>query len=84
MRLDKIKSIRDKLKNSKYSIGTWQQIPNASISEILGNSDYDWVAIDMEHGSIGVDQLPDLFRAIELGNTLPLVRLGKDKIVNKH
>jgi 2-dehydro-3-deoxyglucarate aldolase len=33
--------------------------------------------VDLEHGSIGAHQLPDLFRAIELGGTLPLVRLAQ-------
>jgi len=76
MRLEKIKTIRKKLQNKQVSIGTWQQIPHASISEILGQAGYDWVAVDMEHGSISVDQLPDLFRAIELGGTLPLARVA--------
>lgn len=31
----------------------------------------------MEHGAIGHHQLPDLFRALELGGTLPLVRLAE-------
>jgi len=31
----------------------------------------------MEHGSIGVEQLPNLFRAIELGGTLPLARIAQ-------
>jgi 2-dehydro-3-deoxyglucarate aldolase len=68
--------IRKKLENNQVSIGTWQQIPHASISEIMGNAGYDWVAVDMEHGSVSVDQLPDLFRAIELGGTLPLARIA--------
>ena len=79
MRLEKIKIIREKLKNGKASIGTWQQIPHASISEILGQAGYDWVAVDIEHGSISVDQLPDLFRAIELGDTLPMARIAESK-----
>ncbi len=79
MRLQTINSIREKLQNDQLSIGTWQQIPNASISEILGQAGYDWVAVDMEHGSISVDQLPDLFRAIELGGTLPLARIAESK-----
>ena len=74
---DKVLEIRKKLKNGKVSLGTWQQIPNASISEILGNARYDWVAVDMEHGSISVDQLPNMIRAIELGNSLPLVRVAQ-------
>jgi 2-dehydro-3-deoxyglucarate aldolase len=77
MRLEKINSIRKKLKNNQVSIGTWQQIPNASISEILGKAGYDWIAVDMEHGSIHIQQLPDLFRAYELGGALPLARIAQ-------
>ena len=78
-RFDNIIRIRQKLSENRPSIGTWQQIPHASISEILGESGYDWVAVDMEHGSISIDQLPDLIRAIELGGTLPLVRIAESK-----
>ena len=77
MRFEKIKFIRKKLQNDQVSIGTWQQIPHASISEIMGNAGYDWVAVDMEHGSVSVAQLPDLFRAIELGGALPLARIAE-------
>ncbi len=75
-RLDKINAIRQSLANNKPSIGSWMQIPHASVAEILGQAGYDWVAVDMEHGAISVHQLPDLFRALELGETLPLVRLA--------
>ena len=78
-RLELIKNIRKKLLRGKVSIGTWQQIPHASISEILGQAGYDWVAVDLEHGSISIDQLPDLFRAIELGGSLPLARIAESK-----
>lgn len=79
LRVTLIKKIRKLLHNGKVTIGTWQQIPHASISEILGQAGYDWVAVDMEHGSVSVDQLPDLFRAIELGGTLPLARIAEPK-----
>lgn len=71
--------LRNKLKNKNYSIGTWMQIPNSSVAEIIGQCGYDWVAIDMEHGSFSVSQLPDIFRAIESGgsNTIPMVRLSE-------
>ena len=75
-RLMAITDIRKKLNNGGVSIGSWMQIPHSSIAEIMGQSNYDWVAVDMEHGAISVHQLPDLFRALELGNTLPLVRLA--------
>lgn len=76
-RLKKIQSIRTALANDQTSVGSWMQIPHPSIAEIMGQSGYDWVAVDMEHGTVGHQQLPDLFRALELGDTLPLVRLAQ-------
>ena len=78
-RLKAIKLIRKNLRGEGCSIGSWMQIPNSSVAEIMGQAGYDWVAVDMEHGAISVNQLPDLFRALELGNTLPLVRLAQGK-----
>ncbi|MBF0292865.1 MAG: 2,4-dihydroxyhept-2-ene-1,7-dioic acid aldolase [Nitrospinae bacterium] len=76
-RLEKIRLIRRSLKAGKPSIGSWMQIPHPSVAEIMGQAGYDWVAVDMEHGSIGVQQLPDIFRALELGGTLPLARIAQ-------
>ncbi len=76
-RTEKIISIRKQLSTNRPSIGSWMQIPNASIAEIMGDAGYQWVAVDMEHGTISNHQLPDLFRALELGGTLPLVRLAQ-------
>ena len=75
-RLEKINSIRQLLSANQSSVGSWMQIPHASVAEIMGQAGYDWVAVDMEHGAVSVHQLPDLFRALELGGTLPLVRLA--------
>ena len=76
-RIEKIQSIRRALASDNPSVGSWLQIPNPSVAEIMGQAGYDWVAVDMEHGSIGAHQLPDLFRALELGGTLPLARLAQ-------
>jgi 2-dehydro-3-deoxyglucarate aldolase len=76
-RLKKIQSIRKNLSANQPSVGSWMQIPNASVAEMMGQAGYDWVAVDMEHGTIGHHQLPDIFRALELGGTLPLVRLAQ-------
>ncbi|MBI3773320.1 MAG: 2,4-dihydroxyhept-2-ene-1,7-dioic acid aldolase [Gammaproteobacteria bacterium] len=78
-RLAAIQQLRDRLKSGGCSIGSWIQIPHASVAEIMGQAGYDWVAVDLEHGSIGVHQLPDLFRALELGGTLPLARLAQGR-----
>ena len=57
-RLKKIKSIRSKLRLGKLTLGSWMQIPNSSVAEIMGFSGYDWISIDLEHGSISIDTLP--------------------------
>jgi 2-dehydro-3-deoxyglucarate aldolase len=76
-RSQKIAAIREALAADRPSVGSWMQIPNASVAEIMGQAGYDWVAVDMEHGAISVHHLPDLFRALELGGTLPMVRLAQ-------
>ena len=76
-RLKAISFIRAKLENGGYSVGGWMQMPHPSVAEIMGQAGYDWVAVDMEHGAVSANQLPDLFRALELGNTLPLARVAQ-------
>ncbi len=72
--------IREQLRAGAASIGSWIQIPHPSIAEILGRAGYDWVAVDMEHGTVSAHQLPDLFRALELGGTLPLARVAQGAV----
>jgi 2-dehydro-3-deoxyglucarate aldolase len=79
-RLKAIQRIRAKLAGGQATVGSWMQIGDASVAEIMGQAGYDWVAVDMEHGSISAHRLPDLFRALELGGTLPLVRLAQGQV----
>jgi 2-dehydro-3-deoxyglucarate aldolase len=81
-RIAAITAIRNRLRDGGSSIGSWIQIPHSSSAEIMGQAGYDWVAIDLEHGSIAVHQLPDLCRALELGGTLPLARLAQSHADN--
>jgi 2-dehydro-3-deoxyglucarate aldolase len=69
--------VRVQLRADRASIGSWMQLPHASVAEIMGQAGYEWVALDLEHGAIGVHQLPDLCRALELGGTLPLARIAE-------
>lgn len=72
-----IRSLRSKLRSGGATVGSWMQIPHASVAEIMGQAGYDWVALDLEHGAVGSHQIPDLSRALELGGTLPLARLAE-------
>jgi 2-dehydro-3-deoxyglucarate aldolase len=76
-RIEKIRQLREKLSNREVSVGSWIQLPDSSSAEIMGHAGYDWIALDLEHGSIGINQLPDLFRSLESGGTIPLVRIAQ-------
>ncbi|NBO79739.1 MAG: 2,4-dihydroxyhept-2-ene-1,7-dioic acid aldolase [Actinobacteria bacterium] len=79
MRLDKVTRLaefRSRLLNDSALVGTWIQIPSSDFAEIVGDAGYDWAAVDLEHGAVARDQLPDIFRALELGGTLPLSRIA--------
>ncbi|HIW00802.1 MAG TPA: 2,4-dihydroxyhept-2-ene-1,7-dioic acid aldolase [Candidatus Desulfovibrio intestinipullorum] len=70
-----IADIRALLAQDKATVGTWLQLPDADVAELMARAGYDWVAVDMEHGSFGRTCLPDIFRAIECGGAVPFARL---------
>lgn len=70
-----LKKLKKKIKNNKLSIGTWMQIPSADIAEILSGDYFEWLVLDLEHGSYNLNELPDIFRAIELNEKVPFVRM---------
>lgn len=72
-----IPELRQKLKAGQASVGSWMQLADSNVAEILGAMGYDWVAIDLEHGRYAENQLPDIFRALTTGGTLPFARLGQ-------
>lgn len=72
-----VSEIRALLARDEATVGTWLQIPNADVAELMARAGYDWVAVDMEHGSFGRTILPDIFRAIECGGAVPFARLAE-------
>ena len=81
-RKKRVLDLRKKLRDGSISIGSWMQMNSPDVAEIMGQADFDWVSIDMEHGSISHRDLPNLFRALELGKTLPLVRIAEASLSN--
>ena len=70
--------LKNKLINRELTIGSWITIGNPIVSEIMANSGFDWLTIDMEHSSITLDVAQDLIRVIELCGVPPLVRVGNN------
>lgn len=69
------RDIRTAMSGGNATVGTWLQIPSPDVAELMARAGYDWVAVDMEHGSFGRRILPDIFRAIECGGAAPFARV---------
>ena len=67
--------LKKKLFNNKASIGSWITLAHPAIAEIMANSGFDWLAIDLEHSVITIREAEELIRVIELSGVIPLVRL---------
>lgn len=74
-----VSKIKRKIEKGLCSVGSWMQISSSDIAEILGCSGYDWIAVDLEHGNFSNEKLPEIFRAIEIGGTVPLARIATTK-----
>ena len=62
----------------KPSIGTWLTIYSEAIAEILCNSGYEWITIDLEHTPITLSQAEKLIRVIDLKGVKPFVRVSSN------
>ncbi len=73
-----------KLRNKKYTIGSWITLDNIAIAEIMANSGFDWLCIDLEHTVIDFKELQQLIAIISYNNLEVFVRVGaNDELIIK-
>jgi 2-dehydro-3-deoxyglucarate aldolase len=77
-----IRAVRSLLGSGKPTVGSWMQLADTNVAELMARAGYQWVALDLEHGHFSAHQLPDLFRAIEIGGALPLARVATPSVIN--
>ena len=64
-------SLKNKIRENKVTIGSWITIGHSSIAEVMSQSEFDWIAIDLEHSAISISQTEELIRVIDLCNIAP-------------
>ncbi|KKK66319.1 hypothetical protein LCGC14_2965290 [marine sediment metagenome] len=70
----------NKLKSKDVTYGGWIQCSSIAITEIMASSNkFDWICIDLEHGSISIESLPGMINTILLHKTIPVVRVPKNE-----
>ena len=70
-----LNKFRKKLKKNKAVIGSWTQICDPSIVEIMCSYKIDWICFDLEHGVFSSNNIVNLVRAAELKKKIKLARL---------
>lgn len=73
-KLSALSILRANLCSGIPQTGAWLQIPSSATAEIIASQHYNWIAVDLEHGSFSLPLLTDIFRAIELHSVLPFAR----------
>ena len=69
-------SLKSKLRNRELTFGSWISFGHPGVAEIMANSGFDWLVIDMEHSAITIREAEEIIRVIDLCGVTPLVRLS--------
>lgn len=74
-----IPGIRGRLADRGSLLGTWIQMPNPEACEIAAAAGFDFVIVDMEHGSIDWTTAIEMIRATQGGGACPVVRINSSE-----
>ena len=59
-------------------VGIFSKTYDSNFIECCGKSGLDFCILDMEHGSISYEHLPNLIRACECSGMIPIVRVANN------
>lgn len=77
-------TLKEKLRRNQLTLGSWITIGHHSVAEIMAQTGFDWLVIDMEHSVIGFEKAQHLIAVIQARNIAALVRVGKnDELIIK-
>ncbi|MCL4488856.1 MAG: HpcH/HpaI aldolase/citrate lyase family protein [Chloroflexi bacterium] len=71
-----IKSLRGRLRAGEVTFGSWLSLGSSLTAEIFGRAGFDWLVIDMEHGTGDFRELVHQLQALEATPAVPLVRVA--------
>lgn len=69
-------TLRDQIDAGAVTIGSWVQLGDESLVEMMATGPFDWLCIDLEHTTIAIDQCGKIIRVADLAGVPALVRLS--------
>jgi 4-hydroxy-2-oxoheptanedioate aldolase len=76
--------LKEAIRKTGLAIGTFIQTASPESAEIAAACGFDFLILDMEHGSFGIDSLVHLIRGVQVGGATPVVRLPDHAETNIH
>ncbi len=70
--------LRKSLNRGETVFGSFLRFSDPAITEILGYSGFDFVIIDLEHGSLDITQAENIVRAAQLAKIVPIIRVREN------
>jgi 2-keto-3-deoxy-L-rhamnonate aldolase RhmA len=70
-----LERLRARLRAGETAIGTWLSCSSPEVGEALASMGFDWLVVDMEHGSADVHTAMLCFLAAERHGCVPMARL---------
>lgn len=72
--------IAEVLEERGVALGTWVQMKNPEACELAAGAGFDFVIIDMEHGSFGLEGAVEMIRAVESQEAAAVLRVPDGSI----
>ena len=77
-------AVKRKLASGRATLGSWITMSHPTVAEVMSQCGFDWLAIDMEHGIIGLESVQTLIQAMGGTSVVPLVRVPwNDQVIIK-
>jgi len=70
-----MKNLKKRLLQGETLIGCWLNLGNSITAEIVGSAGFDWVLIDLEHGSGYESDVLHQLQALENTSAAPIIRV---------
>lgn len=77
-------NLKKRLQKNELTIGSWITLGHLGIVEIMAQTNFDWLVVDMEHSVIEADTAQVMISMIQASGKDALVRVGKnDELIIK-
>lgn len=68
--------LKERIRAGEPTIGSWLNLGNAAVAEIMVRAGFDWLVVDLEHTVTTLREAEAIIRIVEYGGAVPLVRVS--------